>query len=100
MADKVVPNNIEEGRKWSELEMRTYAIERDVSLSGITWTDSPPSRTFIVEVTSGAGEHTISISYDTLEKCATDAQTQYQLRERLRGLIGDLARIEKRGHLR
>ncbi len=100
MTDKVVQYNIEEGQKWSELEMRTYAIERDVSLSRITWTDSPPSRAFIVEVASGAGEHTISIPYETLEKCATDAQTQYKLRERLRGLIGDLARIEKRGHLR
>lgn len=90
---------MEEGRKWVELEMHTYAIERDVSLTGISWTETQSS-SFIVELKSKAGEHTISIPYDQLERCASDTHVQFQLRDRLRGLIGDLARIEKRGHLR
>ncbi len=100
MTDKPSQEKIAAGKTWAEREMRTYAIERDVSLSGILWTDSPQANAFIVEITSGAGEHTISVPYETLENCAHDQHTQFQLRERLRGLVGDLARIERRGHLR
>ncbi|SRR5581483_3964290 len=100
MIEKVSQEIIEEGKAWAEREMRAYAIERDVRLSSIVWTDSPQAKAFIVEITSGAGEHTISIPYETLENCSDDQHTQFQLRERLRGLVGDLARIERRGHLR
>jgi hypothetical protein len=100
MFDNVTQHNIDEGRKWCELEMQAYAIERDVRLRSVIWTDSPQSQAFILEITSGAGEHTLSLPWETLQKCASGAHTQMLLRERLRGLIGDLARIEKRGHLR
>jgi hypothetical protein len=64
------------------------------------WHESPQAKVWIVEIQSGAGEHTISLPFDVLEKCATDERTQFTLRERLRGLVGDLLRIERRGHLR
>jgi len=91
---------IDEGRVWAETELRALAIERGVKLDHVVWTDSPQAKAWIVELTSAAGEHTISLSYEVLEKCAADEHARFTLRERLRGLVGDLARIERRGHLR
>jgi hypothetical protein len=100
MTDKFSQEKIAAGKTWAEREMQAYSIERDVSLTSIVWTDSSQAQAFIVEITSGAGEHTISVPYETLENCAHDQSTQFQLRERLRSLVGDLARIERRGQLR
>ena len=98
--DQINQDPVEEGKFWAESELHALAIDRDVKLKEITWTDSPQAKVWIVEIRSGAGEHTISIPYETLENCAQDTNVQFKLRERLRGLVGDLARIERRGHLR
>src|SRR5437667_10390227 len=91
---------IEEGKVWTESELNALAIERGVRLKEVIWADSPQAKVWIVEIKSGAGEHTISLPYETLGKCSYDEHTRFMLRERLRGLVGDLARIERRGHLR
>jgi len=100
MMEQSNQSQMEEGKAWAESELRALAIERGVKFHELTWTDSPQAKVWIVEIKSGAGEHTLSFAYDTLEKVARDEHTQFQLRERLRGLVGDLARIERRGHLR
>lgn len=92
--------NIDPGQTWTTRELHSLATQRNVRLDQITWTDSPQAKAFIVEITSSAGEHTISIPHETLLCCATDESVQLNLRERLSGLIGDLARIERRGSLR
>lgn len=91
---------MDEGKTWAEAELHTLAIDRSVKFHEIVWTDSPQAQVWILEIKSGAGEHTLSLPYATLERCANDENTQFALRERLRGLVGDLARIERRGHLR
>lgn len=98
--DQLNQERIEEGKTWAESELNALAIDRSVRLREIVWSDSPQARVWIVEIKSGAGEHTISIPYETLERCSQDSHVQFTLRERLRGLVGDLARIERRGHLR
>ncbi len=91
---------IEEGKTWVAAELHTLAIDRGVKFHDIVWTQSQPAQVWIVEIKSGAGEHTLSLPYATLEQCANNENAQFALRERLRGLVGDLARIERRGHLR
>lgn len=91
---------VEEGKVWVEHELHALAIDRSVEFHEVVWTESPPSQVWIVEIKSGAGEHTLSLPYAALEQCTSDENAQFTLRERLRGLVGDLARIERRGHLR
>lgn len=91
---------IQEGKLWAELELKALAIDRGVRFHSLTWTDSEPSQVWIVTIESGAGEHTMALPYTSLEQCANDENARYNVRERLRGLVGDLARIERRGHLR
>jgi hypothetical protein len=93
-------DKIQEGKQWVELELKTLAIERGVRFNSLTWADSTPSQVWIVTIESGAGEHTMALPYSSLERCAAEESARYSLRERLRGLVGDLARIERRGHLR
>src|SRR5438270_1952088 len=91
---------VEEGKVWVEAELNALAIDRGVKFHELVWTESPPAQVWIVEIKSSAGEHTLTLPYATLERCASDENVQFTLRERLRGLVGDLARIERRGHLR
>jgi hypothetical protein len=91
---------IEEGKDWADAELHALALERGVKFHHLTWSESLPAQVWIIEIKSGAGEHTLSLTYDTLEKCAREEAARAALRERLRGLVGDLARIERRGHLR
>jgi hypothetical protein len=98
--ENISQEKIQEGKTWAELELKALAIERGVRFDSLAWTDSPPSKVWIVTIESGAGEHTMALPYTALEQCATDESARYQTRERLRGLVGDLARIERRGHLR
>jgi hypothetical protein len=91
---------IEEGKVWAEAELHAMAVDRGVKFHEVVWTESPQAQVWIVEIKSGAGEHTLSLPYTTLEQCANDENAQTALRGRLRGLVGDLARIERRGHLR
>lgn len=100
MTTENINEKIQEGKRWAELELKALAIERGVSFHSLTWTDSEASKVWIVTIESGAGEHTMALPYTSLEQCATDENARYHLRERLRGLVGDLARIERRGHLR
>lgn len=88
------------GKEWAEAEMRTMAIERTVKLHSIHWTDSPESQVWIAAIDSAAGEHTIAIPYSSLIQCVDSENGRVLLRERIRHLIGDLARIERRGFLR
>lgn len=92
--------NIAAGRVWAEAEMRNLAIERSVKINAVTWTESIDAKVWIATIESSAGEHTIALSYSSLEQAAISESDRLALRERLRGLIGDLARIERRGFLR
>ena len=80
--------------------MRTQAIERGVKLHSLNWTEIVASKVWIATLDSPAGEHTLALSYASLEKCVDSESERTLLRERLRHLIGDLARIERRGSLR
>jgi hypothetical protein len=91
---------IEEGKVWAEAVLHDLATDRGVNFQEVAWTQSPQAQVWIIEIKSGAGEHTLSLPYATLEQCANDEYAQTTLRDRLRGLVGDLARIERRGHLR
>jgi hypothetical protein len=88
------------GREWTEAEMRSLAIERAVKLNAIHWTDSAEAKVWIAAINSAAGEHTMAFAYSSLTQCVDSENARLQLRERLRNLIGDLARIERRGFLR
>ncbi|HEX4948373.1 MAG TPA: hypothetical protein VFZ34_16990 [Blastocatellia bacterium] len=100
MTDTFDPEKIMAGREWAEAEMRTQAIERAVKLHSLSWTESAEAKVWIATLHSPAGEHTIALSYAALTKCVDSESERTMLRERLRHLIGDLARIERRGFLR
>ncbi len=100
MTEKIDQEKITAGRTWAENEMRNLAIERTVKINSIHWNESPPDKVWIATVDSAAGEHTIALSYTSLALCADEGKERLSLREKLRGLIGDLARIERRGYLR
>lgn len=100
MTDSFDQEKILAGKEWAEAEMRTLAIERSVKLNSIHWTESAESKVWIAAIDSAAGEHTIAIPYSSLVQCVDSENGRLMLRERLRHLIGDLARIERRGFLR
>lgn len=88
------------GREWAEAELRTHAIERGVKLHSLHWTEITDSKVWLATLNSPAGEHTIALAYANLEKCVESESERTALRSRLQHLIGDLARIERRGFLR
>ncbi len=88
------------GREWAEAELRTQAIERGVKLHSLTWTEILASNVWLATLDSPAGEHTIALAYASLAKCVDSESERTALRARLHHLIGDLARIERRGFLR
>ena len=100
MTEHFNQTQIDEGKAWAEAELHALAIDRGVKFHEVVWTDSAQAQVWIIEIKSGAGEHTLSLPYATLEQCADGEAARFALRERLRGLVGDLARIERRGHLR
>lgn len=100
MTETFDPEKILAGREWAEAEMRTQAIERGVKLHALTWTDITDSKVWLATLNSPAGEHTMALAYTSLQKCVDSESERTSLRERLRHLIGDLARIERRGFLR
>jgi hypothetical protein len=100
MTETFDPEKIMAGRDWAEAEMRTQAIERGVKLHSLSWTEIVDSKVWIATLNSPAGEHTMALSYGALAKCVDSESERTMLRERLRHLIGDLARIERRGSLR
>ncbi|MFN7929803.1 MAG: hypothetical protein U0Y68_18030 [Blastocatellia bacterium] len=100
MTDSLEQEKILAGKDWAEAEMRALAIERTVKLHSIHWTESQDAKVWIAAIDSAAGEHTIAIPYASLVQCADSDAGRIQLRERIRHLIGDLARIERRGFLR
>jgi hypothetical protein len=100
MTENFDPEKIMAGRDWAEAEMRTQAIERGVKLHSLNWTEIVDSKVWIATLNSPAGEHTMALSYAALAKCVDSESERLMLRERLRHLIGDLARIERRGSLR
>lgn len=100
MTESINQEKIAAGLTWAESELRALAVERGVKVHTLTWTDSPQNKVWIITVESGAGEHTMALSYAALEQCAFDEGGKFAMRERLRGLVGDLARIERRGFLR
>ncbi|MBS1812925.1 MAG: hypothetical protein JST84_32465 [Acidobacteria bacterium] len=100
MTDSFDQEKIIAGKEWAEAELRALAIERTVKLNSVQWTESAESRVWIATINSAAGEHTIAIPYSSLSQCVDSENGRMMLRERLRHLIGDLARIERRGFLR
>ena len=88
------------GREWAEAELRTHAIERGVKLHSLQWTEITDSNVWLATLNSPAGEHTIALAYESLAKCVDSESERTALRARLQHLIGDLARIERRGFLR
>ncbi len=100
MTETFDPNKIMAGRDWAEAEMRTQAIERGVKLHSLNWAEIIDSKVWIATLHSPAGEHTIALSYPALAQCVDSEGERTMLRERLHHLIGDLARIERRGSLR
>ncbi len=100
MTETLDPEKIMAGRDWAEAEMRTQAIERGVKLHSFNWVEIVDSKVWIATLHSPAGEHTIALSYAALAKCVDSEGERILLRERLHHLIGDLARIERRGSLR
>ena len=100
MSETFDQEKIMAGREWAEAEMRTQAIERAVKLHLLNWTEIVDSMVWIATLHSPAGEHTIALSYAALAKCVDSEGERIILRERLHHLIGDLARIERRGSLR
>lgn len=100
MTDSFDQEKILAGRDWAEAEMRTLAIERVVKLNSIHWTESVEAKVWIATIDSAAGEHTIALPSSSLAQCVDSENTRLQVRERLRNLVGDLARIERRGFLR
>ena len=100
MTDSLEQEKIIAGKEWAEAEMRTLAIERTVKLNSVHWVESTDSKVWIATINSAAGEHTIAIPYSSLIQCAGSENGRMLLRERIRHLIGDLARIERRGFLR
>jgi hypothetical protein len=100
MTETFDPEKILAGKEWAEAEMRTQAIERAVKIHTLTWTEIVTSNVWIATINSPAGEHTIALPYGALAKCVDSESERTMLRERLRHLIGDLARIERRGSLR
>ena len=100
MTETFDPEKIMAGREWAEAEMRTQAIERGVKLHSLSWAEVVDSKAWIATLDSPAGEHTVALSYAALAKCVDSEGERLMLRERLHHLIGDLARIERRGSLR
>jgi hypothetical protein len=100
MTDSFEPEKVIAGRDWAEAELRAQAIERGVKLHALHWTDTVDAKVWIATLDSPAGEHTMALSYQSLASCVDSENERARLRERLRHLIGDLARIERRGFLR
>ncbi len=101
MSTASINEKIEQGRQWADAELRNIAIERTVKINSINWNESAENSVWIAEVDSAAGEHhTIALSYAALAACVDSDAGRAVLLEKLRGLVGDLARIERRGYLR
>jgi hypothetical protein len=101
MSTSPINEKIETGRVWADAELRNIAIERSVKINSIKWNESAENSVWIAEVDSAAGEHhTIALSYSSLAACVDSDTGRAAMNEKLRGLVGDLARIERRGYLR
>ena len=101
MSTASINEKVEQGRQWADAELRNIAIEKSVKINSIHWNDSAENSVWIAEVDSAAGEHhTIALSYSSLAACVDSEAGRAAMHEKLRGLVGDLARIERRGYLR
>ena len=101
MSTASINEKVEKGRQWADAELRNIAIERTVKINSVTWNESAENSVWIAEVDSAAGEHhTIALSYASLSACVDSDAGRAAMHEKLRGLVADLARIERRGYLR
>lgn len=95
-----IEDKINAGRDWVEIEIKALAIERGVRINQLHWSESADATAWIASIHSAAGDHTIAFSTKSLELASDNEDERLQVRTRIRGLVGDLARIERRGFLR